>query len=280
MFRSDRMKGNRSTLRLAAVVVLIASSFLNGGKMYGWGGLGHKTVAALAERHLTDETRKKIDRYLDNESIVRYASWLDVVRGTPEYRHTSRWHSSSVTEDGRHSLWSKKYRVYEGLGKEMQKMKDYRTMTDSAVAVGIKIIVHLVGDMHCPGHVFFKNRSQAFGFKVFGTEYLFHRFWDSGLLKIARSRSPEDYASWLDKFSLSMRDSISQGTLVEWIEENACEMKKIYEWVTPDGKYDTVASGMLVMRAGELCDSQLRKAGYRLAHILNTIFDSTYGETH
>lgn len=273
------MNKSESTLRLVIAGVVIAVALITGGRVYGWGGLGHKTVAALAERHLTEETKKKIDKYLEGESMMKYASWLDAVRRTPEYRHTSGWHSSSVTEYGKHSLWSKKYRVYEGLGKEMQKMKDYPAMTDSAVAVGIKIIIHLVGDMHCPGHVFFKNRSQAFEFKVLGTTYMFHRFWDSGLLKIARNRSPEDYAVWLDKYSPSMRDSISQGTMVEWIEENACEMKKIYEWIVPGGDYDTVASGMLVMRAGELCDSQLRKAGYRLAHILNTIFDSTYGKT-
>lgn len=33
-------------------------------------------------------------------------------------------------------------------------------MTDSAVADNIKLFVHIVGDMHCPGHAFYTGYDQ------------------------------------------------------------------------------------------------------------------------
>ncbi len=260
--------------KLLACVFLIL--VVGVGESFAWGKLGHATIAALAERHLTDSARKNVDKYLNGESIVKYASWMDAVRRTPEYRHTSGWHSTSVTSKGKHSMWSKKYRVYEGLGTEIEKMRDYRSMTDSAVAVGIKIIVHLIGDMHCPGHTFFKGTSQGFGFKVFGKDFLFHKFWDSGLLGISRKWSAERYASWLDKCCDEEMILLMQGSLEDWIEENAGEVRKIYDWLEPGRNYNTKESLDIVMKASELSDSQMRKAGYRLAHVLNMIFDSGY----
>ena len=58
----------------------------------------------------------------------------------------------------------------------------YKNMTDSAVAVSIKILVHLIGDMHCPGHNFFEDKSQNVYFYLDGDQkYKFHKFFDGGL---------------------------------------------------------------------------------------------------
>lgn len=274
------MKNNLDLSRFTGMnrMIVLLVLILSAATAYGWGNLGHQTICIIAEHHLTDRTKREIDKYLQGESIVKYASWLDRVRHTPEYKHTSGWHSSSVTEEGKHSLWGKKYRVYEGLGGEIEKMKNYKTMTDSAVAVGIKIIVHLVGDMHCPGHVIFKGTSQKYSFKVFGKEYEFHKFWDSRMLKITRQITPEYYAKLLDSFTPAQRDSISQGSLKEWIEDNASKVRCVYEWVAPGRNYNTMESHDIVMKGSALSDSQIRNAGYRLACILNGIFDNFFGK--
>ena len=44
---------------------------------FGWGRVGHATIAKIAQDHLTPKARQIIDEYLDGESIVKYASYAD-----------------------------------------------------------------------------------------------------------------------------------------------------------------------------------------------------------
>lgn len=242
-----------------------------------WGKLGHATTIEIANRHLTEEARKNISKYLNADSLVNYAVWLDEVRRTPEYQHTNGWHSSQVSKSGKFSLWSeKKYRVYDGLGGEYEKLKNYEELTDSAVVTGLKIVCHLVGDMHCPSHTFFKGTSQNFSFVIGGKKMMYHKFWDSGLLSMTRDISPTEYAEMLDTYSAKKIASIQKGKATDWIEGNARSVRKTYSWLERDAKYDEMESNIRKGLATELCDTQIRKAGYRLAHVLNILFDKEY----
>ena len=53
------------------------------------------------------------------------------------------------------------------------KVVDYRNHIDSTVTVLIRFIVHLVGDMHCPGHVKYPWY-KSFKFTLSGKEYGLH----------------------------------------------------------------------------------------------------------
>ena len=44
---------------------------------FGWGRVGHATIATVAEDHLTPEAKAIIEEYLKGESIVKYASYAD-----------------------------------------------------------------------------------------------------------------------------------------------------------------------------------------------------------
>ena len=62
----------RPILLLALAATLCATQ-----NLFAWGRLGHATVARIAEEHLTKKARANLDKWLDGESIVYYASWLD-----------------------------------------------------------------------------------------------------------------------------------------------------------------------------------------------------------
>ena len=44
---------------------------------FGWGRVGHATIATIAEDHLTPKAKAIITEYLNGESIVKYASYAD-----------------------------------------------------------------------------------------------------------------------------------------------------------------------------------------------------------
>ena len=143
------------------IAALLAA--LTCGNAFGWGREGHETIAKLAENNLKPHAKKIVEKYLDNHSIVYYAKWMDEYRRTPEYQETGKWHGVRVDE-------SLNYVPKEnGDGDAVKAIKDavallknYKNLPDSTVNVNIKYLLHLVGDMHCPGHIYYTGRNQDF----------------------------------------------------------------------------------------------------------------------
>ena len=86
------MEMKKTILALAAFVLMAAPSF-------GWGREGHEAIAKIADAHLSPSAKKKIEKYLDNHSIVYWAKWMDDYRRTKEYGFTTKWHVLSVDEN-------------------------------------------------------------------------------------------------------------------------------------------------------------------------------------
>lgn len=122
----------------------------------GWGREGHETIAKIAERNLTKRAKKRIEKYLGGHSIVYYAKWMDEYRKTPEYAFTDGWHTAPVDARLHYSdelLNPKRGNAIYGLESAIRILENYREQSDSTVAVNLKYVIHLVGDMHCPAHI-------------------------------------------------------------------------------------------------------------------------------
>ncbi len=253
--------------------LLLLALVLSAVDMSAWGRLGHDAIAYIAECNLSARAKKNISNYLDGKSIVYYSSWMDEVRETPEYKFSTRWHSAAVDENGEPCLGRDvKPEEYKGdavleLMKLMDRMQNYKELDDSTVAVGIKMIVHLVGDMHCPGHVKYPGLK---GFKVIygGKKVSYHSVWDDGLIGSVHRWNYMEYNHQLGNLSRQEAKAIVAGDPVEWERGNARDCKVIYDWASPD-----VTLGKVFNNLGKpLADSQIQKAGYRLAKVLEDIF--------
>ncbi|WP_295731650.1 S1/P1 nuclease [uncultured Muribaculum sp.] len=264
------MKQRIFTAIMAMALCLTASAF---------GRIGHDAVAAIAENNLTPTAKATIEKYLDGKSIVYYASWMDNVRLQPAYKHTDGWHSASFDANGKSKVWKDRYRSNLGINTEMAKVENgkYKQMTDSAVAVSIKVLVHLVGDMHCPGHCFFEDKSQNVYFYLNGDEkWKFHKFFDGGVFDKGHKWYYADYVYQLDRCSDAEKADMVKGSLIDWEEGNAAIMRPLYDIITPERKFDKAETFDFVQDMVHLTDSQILKAGYRLAHVLNSVFDPSY----
>ncbi len=240
----------------------------------GFGKVGHATVAKIAQNHLTPTARATIEKYLGGDSIVNYASWMDQVRKTDAYKHTDGWHTAQITAEGK----TPKVKLYKGLSGELAKVQNggYKNMTDSAVAVAIKLIVHMAGDMHCPSHSRFLALSQDRNFKINGEEFPFHKFFDSGIMGLSRPGwTYVEYANELDKLSPAEIAALQKGELKDWIKENAARMKPLYGVLVDGADIKGEQADFLIEQFSELEEQQMQRAGYRLAGLLNSIFDSS-----
>ena len=126
---------------------------------YAWGPKGHDVVAAIAEQHLTKKAKKNLDKLLDGNSIVYYSSWMDNIQNSPYwkdgYNKTKTWHYANVDKGETYQTMKKNEKgdvvsALTMLTKELT--ENYDNLTDSMRVDYVKMIVHMVGDLHCPMH--------------------------------------------------------------------------------------------------------------------------------
>ena len=251
----------------AALILCFDSAF-------GWGKMGHDAIAYIAECHLTPKAKKTIEKYIGT-SIVHYASWMDAYRFEPQYAHTSLWHTAWVDDNDEYDPTRKPDgNAIKGIEDTMELLRDYKSLDDSTVVVSIKYLVHLVGDMHCPAHIKYATHDMKYDV-LFEDKYrkahqfYFHSVWDNEIITVSRIWSVSEWADELDRLPKSDKQAIAAGTPRDWLHDAAvcCEVQ--FEWAKPDARLGQD----FLNKALPLVESQIRKAGYRLARLLNGLFD-------
>ena len=118
---------------------------------FGWGGVGHRVIVEIAQRNLTEKAKENISKYM-NYDLKKEAVWMDTHRRDEPIAYTTAWHVYNVDEQG---VYDPNPRLYKGDCIHALKIADYnlskyKQLTDSAVVMNLRMLLHFVGDMHCP----------------------------------------------------------------------------------------------------------------------------------
>lgn len=259
-------------MRMAVVAVMAAVAL----SAAAWSQKGHDVVAHIAERHLTPSTQAAVDSLLEGRHLVYWANWLDNASHTPEYAYTKTWHYRNVDEGQTLETAPENPNgdVIKGIRYAVRVLSD-SSQTQANRLLALKILVHLVGDMHQPMHMghlsdLGGNRTKV---KYFGRDTNLHSVWDGSLVESAHKWS---YTEWADQIDLPMKPEqqvlLLSGNVADWARRGVENAAEVYR-ATPDG---TSLSYNDVARWTPMIEESLLLGGHRLAHILNSIFDLTY----
>ena len=58
-------------------IVIVALALFVALESMAWGGLGHRTVAEIAERNLTAKAKANIDKYTGGVPLADLSTWMD-----------------------------------------------------------------------------------------------------------------------------------------------------------------------------------------------------------
>ena len=249
--------------------IVVAALFVTN-QVLGWGQKGHDVTAYIAECHLTPQAAAKIDKALDGHSPVYYANWLDNASHTDEYAYTKTWHYLNIDEGETLESMPRNENgdVLVAVTELYNKLKA-GGLSHEEEHLYLRMLIHLVGDMHCPMHT--GRLSDLGGNKrpvlLFGRESNLHSIWDSGVVEAAHKWT---YTEWQQQIDRPNRDvaAIQAGTPLEWMLETQQICNEIYE-KTPEGanvSYDYVSNYAPVV------EEQLLRGGLRLARLLNEIY--------
>lgn len=255
---------------------------LNSATLFGWGPKGHDVVAAIAEKHLSEETKAILNEILDGHSIVYYSSWMDSIQNSPEweskYSHTKTWHYANVDKGETYQTMKKNEKgdVVTALTTITENLKTfYPDNLYSIEADDVKMIIHMVGDMHCPMHAGRLSDLGGNRMKVrwFGRNTNLHSTWDSKMIDSARTWSYSEWCEHLDILDPEHVQMYWSGSFEDWFVETVGMAAQVYEYVENLGEENPNLSYQFVYDFSPMLEDRLVVGGIRLAYVLNSIFD-------
>ena len=237
-----------------------------------WGQKGHDVTCAIAQRHLTRRAARQIDKIFEGKSLVYWANWMDNASHTPEFAYTSTWHYKNIDAEESYdgAAVNENGDVVTAINAQIEALKSGR-LDKEQTEIALRMLVHLVGDVHCPMHMGHKsdrggNRWQI---QYFNQGKNLHGIWDTDVIESAHKWTFTEWAEQIDVLDRKAARAITEGSVNDWGRETFAITTKIYD-STPVGSklsYDYVSEWTPV------AEQQLLKGGLRLASILNAIFE-------
>ena len=223
-------------------LIILLSCLLFAGSVYGWGQKGHDVTAYIAECHLTPEAAQKIDKVLNGHSPVYYCNWMDIASHTPEYNYTKTWHYLNIDEGQTLETMPRnpKGDVLTAVTTLVAELKA-GGLAPEAETEKLKMLIHLVGDMHCPAHIKYTTHNTKYDVLFEDKyhkphKYYVHHVWDNEIITVSRIWSVSEWADELDRLPKSDKQAIAAGTPRDWLHDAAvcCEVQ--FEWAKPDAR--------------------------------------------
>lgn len=235
-----------------------------------WSATGHRVVGKIADNYLSGKTKRAIKKLLKRQSLAFVSTFADEIKSDKRYNEFYTWHYINMPMQSNYqdSKKNPKGDLVTGINYCIKIIKD-ENASDDDKGFYLKLLIHLIGDLHQPMHVGLEEDKGGNDFKVqwFYKDSNLHRVWDSHMIEDYGMTYTElaDNADVLTKQEVK---DIQKGTLIDWVNETHQLTRKVYKNVKPDDNlryrysYDNF----------ETVRSQLQKGGIRLAKVLNDLF--------
>ncbi|MBQ0080543.1 MAG: S1/P1 nuclease [Alistipes sp.] len=279
------MRIHYNTIWIRTTIAVIFTTFFF--SSMAWNRVGHATIAKIAEDHLTEKAKKEISTFLDGSSIVRYASFADDYKGKVkvDIGFEPKQGKRVISYPHTFEADAKTFEAFRGINKEgmyvkncvhfiekyTEELKNRENLSKEEIALRIKLIVHFVGDMHCPEHIRYYPDDMTIGYynvTIAGKEIRYHTLWDGEMLTNKHPWGFLEISYLIDTYTEDEIKKITQGTPYDWAKDSAQA-----SWPIHSVKENDVLKKSFYQKWQNLTESQVCKAGYRLAKVLNDIFD-------
>ncbi len=284
-------RAGRFALRFAALVALVPLAQ----SAFAWGPEGHRLVGEIADLHISARTRAAVvqllrdDRLADGSfsgrrTLAEVANWADEIKDTEWGKRRGSWHYDDLPLCGTAdpAKYCRNGRCASAqIAHQLQMLDDPRARPGQRNQA-LKWIVHLVGDIHQPLHAadhadrggnrvqvsFFGERDNP----PYGSLNL-HAVWDVQLVRrLVTERGGE--RAWIGDGT--QRAERAAGPVGDWVGESHALARDVAYGALPvpvscPGRISGVVAlgAAYYERAAPVVDAQLRKAGVRLARLLD-----------
>lgn len=255
--------------KILLILSLLLFTPLNANETTRWGQSGHRATGYIAAEHLTETAAQEVHRVLNGDSMAEASTWMDEVRSDPSFRFMSPWHYCTIppgltyeeagTPDEGDILWA--------IDKMVTELKSGELSAEQE-SINLKVLIHLVGDLHQPLHV--GNGTDRGGNDVrvqwFGDGSNLHRVWDSEMID-SRQHDGRELADFSDD---QLTDELVQEwqstNWIDWAYESQALLEQVYDFEGDRLSYEYIFLNF------ETVELRILQAGVRLAGLINDIY--------
>ena len=245
--------------------------------VYAYVPFGHHTVAALADKYLTEKARGEVQTILKS-NMIKQSNWLNSLRKKEGQEHTKDWHFFQLDVNGKSTTTAENDGVVQ-LEKAIEVLRNRANQSEEAVNVALKTVIHLVADMHCLSHIYIDGIEASRGFKFKNWNEVngkgsnmwdaqWYNLWEQSYVNRYTFFTPQYYANDIDIYARDKRVEYEKGTPRFWVENCGEDVVRALK------DFNTGAIvPITVNHTYEFNHTKcMAKAAYRLAALLNEIF--------
>jgi len=269
-------------------IILMLSCLAVSSLSFSWNSQGHLIIAQIAYDKLTPRTKKSVNEFFEalikkgeQTDFIRSSTWADELR----YKNINaynQWHYIHLPINFTHSIKPEAPNIKTACKAQVARLlSPHYSLVEKAWS--LKMLIHLIGDLHQPLHVAtLYNDKFPYGdlnglkFRVKSKYKNLHRFWDSGGGILAYKKSKVRHRITLVKQLLRHNNlpinsiRLEPDKLIDaWLEDSFIKAKNhAYQQ-----KYNKKLAFQYQKKVKQISKLQLYKAGQNLAVLLNYIYD-------
>jgi hypothetical protein len=289
-------------MKLVAVgtLALALMNVTNPSQALAWGDEGHQVIALIAQSFLEPDVRKQVNAMLavDTDDLTAHdiasaATWADKYRDANfegSRSKTRQWHFTDIeitAPDLQKACFNHPALptgtvasngpaadcVVDKIEQFAAELADTKTDPEEQT-IGLKFLLHFVGDLHQPLHSSDDNDRGGNGKKVSANGFKggnLHHYWDTEFVNLLETDAKSIASDLISHISKEQERKWQSGSPADWAIETFEVAKADAYGLLPEpsarNTYQLIDG--YIMAASDDVAEQLSKAGVRLAFILN-----------
>lgn len=252
---------NKKTIIIIAILSLFSKVGL------AWGKQGHQIVAQIAEQFIDGPGRDTINYYLNGITFEEAATWMDEIKSDHTYDYMKPWHYINIERDATY-VKSDEKNVVTVLEFIISQLKHRSKLSKEEIETNLKMVFHLVGDLHQPLHVGYGSDrgGNDVQVKYLGkTKANLHYVWDEKIIQ-SQHITFDSCMALANKLSQAEMKAYQKIDVVSWMYSSRDLLPNVYAFNGSN------LSKNYIKKNASLIKRQLVIAGIRLAAVLNTAF--------
>jgi len=256
------MKINKTLLLTFCMSLIISQAF-------AWGQIGHYLIGYMASIQMKNSTRKKVESVLFPMSVGRSGIWMDEIKSDRTYDYVNSWHYLT-SKNGEYDpeIQEKGGNAYEAILQLKNELKA-GNLSSKEEAEKLKMLIHLVEDIHQPLHVGTGEDRGGNDVKLefFWQQSNLHAVWDSGMIDRWDMSYTEIGNELMRRMNSEIETKYRNSTIDDWLKEAVALRPMVYK--LPENKKLSYSYGY---ENRNIVEERLLAASVRLAQILDEIY--------
>lgn len=251
-------------LRLSLIIAFVFSTTFF---TYGWGKVGHHIIVDVAKNYVNKNVQDSVSKYFGEMTWESASTWMDEQRKDSQYNYMKQWHYINIEKGNQYDTSIEHGdNVVMQLGLAINNLKNRSNLTKEEINLNLKVLFHLMGDLHNPLHVGYGVDRGGNDIKLTytGKTFNLHRIWDTDIVEYKKNTA-EIVQFYLAKTSHRKIRKMAKGDIIQWLNQTRESLTVVYS-------YSDLINDDYMDRSYPIVEKQLAMGGVRLGKVLNEIF--------